>query len=44
MSILHVLIIEDSESDTDLIIRQLKKANYTIYHERVETADEMKAH
>ena len=43
MSILHVLIIEDSESDTDLIIRQLKKANYTIYHERVETADEMKA-
>jgi len=43
MLTLHVLIIEDSESDADLLIRQLKKAGYTIHHERVETADEMKA-
>lgn len=43
MNMLHVLVIEDSESDTNLVIRQLKKADYTIYHERVETADEMKA-
>ena len=43
MSTLHVLIIEDSESDADLVIRQLKKGQYTIYCERVETAAEMKA-
>ena len=43
MSMLHVLIIEDSESDSDLVIRRLKKAGYTIYHERIETAEEMKA-
>jgi len=43
MNMLNVLVIEDSESDTNLVIRQLKKADYAIYHERVETADEMKA-
>jgi two-component system cell cycle sensor histidine kinase/response regulator CckA len=43
MNTLHVLIIEDSESDSDLVIRQLKKAGYMIHHERVETADEMNA-
>ena len=43
MDILNVLIIEDSESDADLVIRQLKKAGYTIHHERIETADEMNA-
>ena len=42
MSMLHVLIIEDSESDSDLVIRRLKKAGYKIYHERIETAEEMK--
>jgi PAS domain S-box-containing protein len=43
MDTLHVLIIEDSESEAELILRQLKKAHYTVYHERIETADEMKA-
>jgi PAS domain S-box-containing protein len=43
MYTLHVLIIEDFESDADLVIRQLKKAGYSIHHERVETADEMNA-
>ncbi|MGD1046812.1 MAG: PAS domain-containing protein [Bacteroidota bacterium] len=43
MYTLNVLIIEDSESDAALIIRKLKKAGYTIHHERVETAEEMKA-
>jgi PAS domain S-box-containing protein len=43
MDILRVLIIEDSESDADLVLRQLKKAGYLITYERVETADEMKA-
>jgi PAS domain S-box-containing protein len=42
MYTLHVLIIEDSERDAELVIRQLKEAGYTIYHERIETADEMK--
>lgn len=40
---LHVLIIEDSESDADLIIRLLMRAGYSIHYERVETADEMNA-
>ena len=40
---LRVLVVEDSESDTELIIRQLKKAEYSVYHERVETVKEMKA-
>jgi two-component system, cell cycle sensor histidine kinase and response regulator CckA len=43
MTTLHVLIIEDSESDAELILRQLKKAHYAVYHERVKTADKMKA-
>jgi PAS domain S-box-containing protein len=43
MDILRVLIIEDSESDADLVLRQLRKAGYSITYERVETAEEMKA-
>ena len=43
MATLCVLIIEDSESDAELIIRQFKKAGHSIYHERIETADEMTA-
>lgn len=43
MSTLKVLIIEDSENDADLIIRQMKKSGDTIYHERIQTADEMKS-
>ena len=38
---LSVLIIEDSASDADLILRQLLKAGYEVSHERVETADQM---
>jgi len=41
MDTLNVLIIEDSESDADLVIRQLKKAGYTIHYDRIETAEEM---
>jgi CheY-like chemotaxis protein len=40
---LRVLIVEDSESDAILVIHQLKKAEYSIHHERVETAKDMKA-
>src|SRR5208283_1277114 len=40
---LRVLMVEDSESDTALIVRQLQKANYVIEFERVETPDRMEA-
>ncbi len=39
---LRVLFIEDFESDVDLIIRQIKKAGYSVPHERVKNAKEMK--
>jgi two-component system sensor histidine kinase UhpB len=38
---LAVLIVEDSESDALLIIRLLKKADYEVVFERVETAEQM---
>ena len=39
---LAVLNVEDSESDSDLIARLLKKAGYKITFERVETAAQMR--
>ena len=39
---LRVLIVEDSEDDALLIIRELKKGGYNPVHERVETAAAMK--
>jgi len=35
---LRVLLIEDSEDDAFLVIRQLKKGGYDVIHERVDTA------
>ncbi len=35
---LHVLIIEDSEIDAELILLHLKRAGYAVTHVRVETA------
>ena len=40
---LTLLIIEDSESDAELILRQFKKAGYDTSHERVETAAQMRS-
>ncbi len=40
---LAVLIVEDSESDTQLMVRLLKKAGYEIFYRRVETAAQMSA-
>ncbi len=40
---LAVLIVEDSESDGQLIVRALKKAGYDVVVERVETAEQMRA-
>ena len=39
---LRVLLVEDSETDADLIVRQLKKADYSVHSERVENAKDMK--
>jgi PAS domain S-box-containing protein len=40
---LRVLILEDSESDTELDIRALEQAGYRVSHERVEDAEQMRA-
>ena len=40
---LRVLIVEDSEEDTLLIVRELKRGGFDLIHERVETAESMKA-
>src|SRR3990172_2149591 len=40
---LAVLMVEDSESDAQLIVRALKKAGYDVVVERVETAGQMHA-
>ena len=40
---LAVLIVEDSESDAQLIVRLLKKAGYELVYEQVETGEQMRA-
>jgi PAS domain S-box-containing protein len=40
---LNILIIEDSEDDTLLLVRELKKGGYDPVHERVDTAEAMRA-
>lgn len=40
---LRVLFIEDSEDDTALIVRELKRAGYKTDHKRVDTPDNLKA-
>ena len=39
----NVLIVEDSEEDAILLIRQLRKADYDVTYERVETPEAMSA-
>lgn len=41
--ILRVLIVEDSDDDTLLLVHQLKKNNFSIEHKRVDTADAFEA-
>jgi two-component system cell cycle sensor histidine kinase/response regulator CckA len=43
MKVIRVLIIEDSASDAELMIRQLTKGGYEINFERIESEEEMKA-
>ena len=40
---LRVLIVEDSEDDSLLMLRELKRGGYDPVHDRVETAKAMKA-
>lgn len=40
---LNALVIEDNESDAELIVRALKKANYNVSFERVETMGTLKS-
>ena len=40
---LAVLIVEDSESDAQLIVRMLRRAGYDVLSEQVETAEQMRA-
>jgi two-component system, cell cycle sensor histidine kinase and response regulator CckA len=41
--LLHILIVEDSEDDLLLLLRELRRGGYTPDHVRVETAAEMQA-
>ena len=40
---LHVLIVEDSEDDTLLLLRELLRAGYDPVHERVDTPEAMRS-
>jgi PAS domain S-box-containing protein len=39
---LHILIIEDSKDDTELLLRQLRDNGYDLNYEQVETTEAMK--
>lgn len=43
MSALRVLIVEDSEDDAQLLVRELERAGYELMWERVETAETMRS-
>ena len=40
---LHVLIVEDSEDDAQLLLRELQRGGYEVEFERVETAEAMQS-
>lgn len=40
---IHVLIVEDSEDDTALIVEELKAGGYDPFYERVETSEALEA-
>ena len=43
MTPLRILVIEDSEDDAALILRQLSRAGYTVTAERVDTPEALVA-
>ena len=40
---LNVLLVEDSEADALLVVRELKRAGYAVDHVRVDTREDMEA-
>jgi CheY-like chemotaxis protein len=40
---LRVLVVEDSEDDAALLLRELRRGGYDVTHERVDTASGMSA-
>jgi PAS domain S-box-containing protein len=40
---LHVLIVEDSADDTQLMLREIERGGYSVLYERVETKADMQA-
>jgi PAS domain S-box-containing protein len=40
-SLLHVLIVDDSEDDTLLVVRALERGNFKLYYQRVDNAADM---
>ena len=38
---LRVLVVEDSEDDAALLLRELKRGGYDVFHQRVDTAAAM---
>jgi PAS domain S-box-containing protein len=40
---LRALVVEDSEDDAELLVRELRRGGYEVSHRRVETADTMRA-
>jgi PAS domain S-box-containing protein len=41
-SLLRLLVVEDSEDDAELILREIKRGGYSVEFERVETKSDMK--
>ncbi|VAW66581.1 diguanylate cyclase/phosphodiesterase (GGDEF & EAL domains) with PAS/PAC sensor(s) [hydrothermal vent metagenome] len=39
--LLNILIVEDSEDDALLLLRELKQGGFTTYHKRVDTAEDL---
>jgi two-component system, cell cycle sensor histidine kinase and response regulator CckA len=40
---LHLLLVEDSEDDALLLLRELRRGGFSITHQRVDTADALRA-
>jgi response regulator RpfG family c-di-GMP phosphodiesterase len=41
--LLRLLLIEDSDDDAALLLREIQRAGYRVEHERIETADAMRS-
>src|SRR5687767_13419549 len=42
-NLLRVLIVEDSENDSEVMLRELRRGGYEVEHKRVETRSAMQA-